>query len=470
MLPQSSKKRNDKNHPLQHGPFRIDPIQKVHLECKLLVMKILVIGGGGREHALVWKLGQSQEVTKVFCAPGNAGIAKLAECIPIWPTDTEELAAFSADRHIDLTVVGPEAALCAGIANVFRARGLPIFGPSRQAAQLEGSKVFSKRFLLKHGIPTADAEIFDDARSARQFVHTQGAPVVVKADGLASGKGVTIARTVEEADQAISDMIEKRIFGAAGAQIVVEECLSGEEASVMALVDGKTVKLLAPAQDHKRALDGDCGPNTGGMGAYSPTPVADIGFRGDIHEIFQRTLAGLQAEGIDFRGVLYAGLMVTDGGPKVLEFNCRFGDPETQVIVPRMDFDLVEAALAVTNGTLDRFELKWKREAAVCVVMAAGGYPGPYERGKVIEGLKEASKLANVTVFHAGTRQTAEGQIVTDGGRVLGVTALGENVEDAVDRAYDAVKRIRFDGAHYRRDIAARALRLASARTTQGRT
>ena len=433
-------------------------------------MKVLIIGGGGREHALAWKLAQSQKVTKVYCAPGSPGIAQQAECIPIAPTEIDKLVAFAVERHIDLTVVGPEAALCAGIADSFCARGLPIFGPTRQAAQLEGSKVFSKRFLLKHGIPTAAAEVFGDARRARQFIRKQGAPVVIKADGLAAGKGVVVAQTVEEAEQAVNDIMEKRIFGDAGAQVVIEECLRGEEASVMAFVDGKTVKLLAPAQDHKRVLDGDRGPNTGGMGAFSPTRVVDIKLGGDIHQIFLRTLAGLRAEGIEYRGVLYAGLMMTDAGPKVLEFNCRFGDPETQVIVPRMDFDLVEAALAVVNGTLDEFELKWKRETAVCVVMAAAGYPGPYERGKVIEGLKEPPKLANVIVFHAGTKRTADGQVVTDGGRVLGVTALGDDIEDAVRGAYNAVERIRFDGAHYRRDIGARALRMASAHTMKERT
>jgi phosphoribosylamine--glycine ligase len=430
-------------------------------------MNVLVIGGGGREHALAWKLAQSQQVTKVFCAPGNAGIAQIAECKSIAPTDSEKLVAFAAERHIDLTLVGPEVALCAGIADSFRARGLPIFGPTRQAAQLEGSKVFSKRFLLKHGISTAAAEIFGDARRARRFIRERGAPVVIKADGLAAGKGVIVAQTVEEAEQAVIDIMEKHIFGGAGANVVIEECLHGEEVSVMAFVDGKTVKLLASAQDHKRALDDDHGANTGGMGAYSPTSDVDIETGGAIHEIFRRTLGGLQTEGVEYRGVLYAGLMMSDTGPKVLEFNCRFGDPEAQVVIPRMDFDLVEAALAVINGKLDKFELHWKPQVALCVVMAAGGYPGPYERGRVIEGLKEASELANVIVFHAGTKRTADGQTVTDGGRVLGVTALGDDVEDAVRGAYDAVKRIRFDGAHYRRDIAARALRMASARTTK---
>jgi len=433
-------------------------------------MKVLVIGGGGREHALAWKLGQSQQVTEIYCAPGNTGMAQVAECVPISATDIEKLTAFAVEYHIDLTVVGPEAALCAGIADAFRVRGLPIFGPTRKAAQLEGSKAFSKRFLLKHGIPTAAAEIFDDVRQARQFVRKQGVPVVIKADGLAAGKGVVVARTVHEAELAVNNMMLKRMFGDAGAQIVVEECLEGEEASVMAFVDGELFKLLASARDYKRVFDGDCGPNTGGMGAFSPVPAADGETDRNIHEIFSRTFAGLKAEGIEYHGVLYAGLMMTGAGPKVLEFNCRFGDPETQTIVPRMDFDLVEAALAVINGSLGNVELKWKPEAAVCVVMAAGGYPGPFERGKVIEGLKEAAELANVTVFHAGTSRNAEGRIVTDGGRVLGVAALGYDVDDAGHRAYNGVERIHFDGAHYRRDIGARAPRLADARTMEGKT
>ncbi len=422
-------------------------------------MRILVIGGGGREHALVWKLAQSKRVTKLFCAPGNPGIAELAECVPIAVTDIDRLAAFASENKIDLTIVGPEVPLCAGIADVFRAGGLRIFGPTRRAAQLEGSKVFCKRLLLKSGVPTARAEIFENAPAARAYVHKCGAPIVVKADGLAAGKGVSVAASVAEAEQAIVDIMERRVFGDAGAQVVIEECLRGEEASVMALVDGKSFRVLAPAQDHKRVFDGDRGPNTGGMGAYSPTPAVTESLSGDIDEIFSRTLHGLQAEGIEYRGVLYAGLMLTKDGLKVLEFNCRFGDPETQAVVPRMDFDLAHAAQATADGQLDKVELKWKPEPAVCVVMASGGYPGQFERGRPIEGLKEAAELANVTVFHAGTKRGATGQIVTDGGRVLGVTALGANVEQAARRAYEAVERIHFDGAHFRRDIAARALR-----------
>ena len=415
-------------------------------------MKILVIGGGGREHALIWKLAQSRHVTKLFCAPGNPGIAELAECVPLDVTDIAQLAAFAVKQKIDLTVVGPEGPLCAGIADAFQAQQLRVFGPSKLAAQLEGSKVFSKQFLLNHNVPTAAAGIFDNPADARAYVRQHGAPIVVKADGLAAGKGVIVAQSIAEAEQAIVDIMEKRAFGDAGRQVVIEECLTGEEVSVMALVSGGAVKILAPAQDHKRVGDNDAGPNTGGMGAYSP-----VGLPVDATEIFARTLAGLKADGIDYRGVLYAGLMLTPAGPKVLEFNCRFGDPETQAVVPRMDFDLVEACLATADGTLDKFEMQWKPGAAVCVVMTAGGYPGNYERGHVITGLPAAGKLANVTVFHAGT-QFQNGQIVTAGGRVLGVTGVGGDIADATRRAYDGVKWIQFAGAHYRHDIAARAL------------
>jgi phosphoribosylamine--glycine ligase len=406
-------------------------------------MKIFVIGGGGREHALVWKISQSRRVTQIFCAPGNAGIADLAECGA--PAD---LVEFAIEKQIDFTVVGPEAPLCGGIVDAFQAKGLKIFGPSRQAAQLEGSKAFCKRFLLQHGIPTAAAGMFDDPVAARDYVRKRGAPIVVKADGLAAGKGVVVAETVAEAERAILDVWRF------GNRVVIEECLRGEEVSVMALVDGTRFRLLPAAQDYKRVGDGDTGPNTGGMGAYSP-----VKFAVDAAGIFQRTLAGLKAEGIEYRGLLYAGLMLTAAGPKVLEFNCRFGDPETQVVVPRLDSDLLDALLAASDGRLDGVELKWKAEAAVCVVMASRGYPGNYERGKAIAGLKEASSLANVCVFHAGTKRSASGEIVTDGGRVLGVTALGAGVAEARRRAYEAIGRIRFDGAQYRRDIADRALR-----------
>jgi phosphoribosylamine---glycine ligase len=422
-------------------------------------MRVLVIGGGGREHALVWKIAQSKRVTKLYCAPGEAGIADVAECAPVAATDIDKLAAFASEQRIDLTIVGPEVPLCAGVVDIFQARGLRIFGPSKRAAQLEGSKVFAKKFFLKHNVPTADAAIFDSADAARIHLRKVGAPIVVKADGLAAGKGVIVASSVEEAERAVTEIMEHKVFGEAGGRVVIEECLRGEELSVMALVDGRSFQVLASAQDHKRALDGDCGPNTGGMGAYSPMPLLDEKLDQQIAEIFRRTLAGLQVEGIEYHGVLYAGLMITERGPLVLEFNCRFGDPETQAVVPRMDFDLVDAVEATIDGNLNRLPLKWKSDAAVCVVMAAGGYPGHYECGRLIEGLKEVAKLDKVWVFHAGTRQDASGQVTTDGGRVLGVTALGETIEKAAARAYEAVQQIRFDGVHFRRDIAARAIR-----------
>jgi len=422
-------------------------------------MRILIIGSGGREHALAWKIAQSPRVTKLFCAPGNAGIAELAETVPIPAMEIDQLAAFASTQKIDLTIVGPEGPLCAGIVDVFHSQGLRIFGPNKRAAQLEGSKVFSKKILLKYNVPTAAAAIFNNADDARVHLRKVGAPVVVKADGLAAGKGVIVASSVAEAEQAITEIMERKIFGAAGAQVILEQCLHGEELSVMALVHGQSLRILASAQDHKRALDGDRGPNTGGMGAYSPTPLLDDRLNAQVAGIFSQTLDGLQAEGIEYRGVLYAGLMITERGPQVLEFNCRFGDPETQVVLPRMDFDLVDAMEAAIDGGLDRLPLEWKSDAAVCVVMAAGGYPGAYERDQPIVGLKDAAALDKVCVFHGGTRRNASGQIVTDGGRVLGVTALGGNIEKAAQRAYEAVQRIHFDGAQFRRDIAARAIR-----------
>ena len=421
-------------------------------------MKILVIGNGGREHALAWQLARGNEELELVCAPGNAGIAEIAECVNIPATDIQQLTQFASERKFDLTIVGPEAPLCNGIVDAFEAKGLKIFGPTREAAQLEGSKAFAKEFLLTHKIPTAAARVFKSAAPAREFVRKMGAPIVVKADGLAAGKGVIVAQTIEEADKAISDMMEEKLFGEAGARVMIEECLKGEEVSVMALLDGKTVKLLTPAQDHKRAYDGDKGPNTGGMGAYSPTPMLTPEVRTKVFEMFLTTLSAFESEYIKYRGVLYAGLMLTETGPKVLEFNCRFGDPETQVVLPRLETNLAEVLLATAESRLETIELEWKREAAVCVVMTSKGYPGAYDRGVPITGLKAAAELSNVSVFHAGTKKNEDGEVVTDGGRVLGVTALGKELEDATLNAYEAVSRIRFEGAQYRRDIAAHAL------------
>lgn len=421
-------------------------------------MKLLVIGGGGREHALCWKLAQSPRVSKLYCAPGNAGIADVAECVEINAEQIEALLKFARDEQIDLTVVGPEAPLCAGIVDLFRENGLRIFGPAKAAAQLEGSKVFTKRFLLKHGVPTAAAEVCGDAATARQFLAKAKFPVVIKADGLAAGKGVVIARTRKEADDAIRAMMEKKVFGRSGEQVLLEECLVGEEASILAWVDGKSFVTLPSSQDHKRVFDNDQGPNTGGMGAYSPAPVVTEEMLKRIEtEIFAATMKGLAAEGIEYRGVLYAGIMVTAEGPKVIEFNVRFGDPETQAILPRLDFDLLDAIEAVTEGRLAAIKLPHKREACVSVVLAAGGYPGDYKKGLPIRGLDDAAKLKNVVVFHAGTKQS-NGDVLTHGGRVLGVTALGADIKTAVKRAYEAVSKIQFEGVHYRKDIAARAL------------
>ncbi len=420
---------------------------------------ILVIGSGGREHALVWKLAQDSSRPKIYCAPGNAGTAALATNLDLAATDLDGLLAWAREHRPQLTVVGPEAPLCAGLTDLFTAAGLKVFGPNKAAAQLEGSKVFAKDVMLKAGVPTADSASFTEAAAARAHVRHATLPLVIKADGLAAGKGVYICATVAEAEAAIDEIMVRGVFGVSGRQVLVEECLEGPEASILALVDGERVVLLSSAQDHKRIYDGDRGPNTGGMGAYSPAPVVTDTLVPVIRdEIFGRTLAELKRRGITYRGVLYAGLMLTPQGPKVLEFNCRFGDPETQAILARWEGDLLPALEACANGTLREEQVRWKREAAVCVVMAASGYPGAYPKGDVIKGLAEAGALPGVVVFHAGTR-LKEGNVVTDGGRVLGVTALGVELRQAVTRVYDAAVRIRFAGAQYRKDIAWRALK-----------
>lgn len=419
---------------------------------------ILVIGGGGREHALVWKLVGESIRPRVYCAPGNAGTARIAENVPISATNVNELARWCEAHRPDLVVVGPEAPLCAGIADRLQAAGIRVFGPERAAAQLEGSKAFAKEILRAAGVPTARAERFSDAQSAVEYVRKHHAPVVIKANGLAAGKGVTVATTLEEAETAIMAALVRREFGEAGQTVLVEDFLEGEEASVLALVDGTGVELLPSAQDHKRVFDGDRGPNTGGMGAYSPVPVINEKTLSVIREdIFERTLAELRRRNIRYRGVLYAGLMITADGPKVLEFNCRFGDPETQAILPRCDGDILPALEACAEGRLTPDQVRWKSDACVCVVMASAGYPGRYEKGKVISGLDKAERMEDVVVFHAGTAIQGT-RVVTDGGRVLGVTALGRDLRDAVARVYRACERIQFDGAHYRRDIAHRAL------------
>ncbi len=417
-------------------------------------MNILVIGSGGREHAIVWKLQQSPQAETVFVAPGNPG---MTGTVSISETDPAKLAEFAQAHQVGLTVVGPEAPLCAGIVDIFRQRGLRIFGPDRNAAQLEGSKAFAKRFMEKFGIPTGNAGIFTDAESASAFVRMVGAPIVVKADGLAAGKGVIVAMTLAEALAGVESCFTGA-FGAAGKTVVVEEFLDGEEASILALTDGQTIVPLVSSQDHKRIGDGDTGPNTGGMGAYSPAPVVTDALWKEIDRlVLQPFLRGCREEKLDYRGVIYAGVMVTAAGPKVLEFNVRFGDPETQAVLMRLDSDLVEALVAVCDRRLGQVQLRWSPDPAVCVVMAAGGYPGAYEKGKRISGL-EAAAQAGATVFHAGTDRR-DGALVTHGGRVLGVTARGPTVADAVARAYRAVDCIYWDGACCRRDIAARALK-----------
>jgi phosphoribosylamine---glycine ligase len=425
-------------------------------------MKILVIGSGGREHALVWKLAQSPHVTQLWCAPGNAGIEqerteKLVECVPIAAEDLPKLLAFAQEKKIELTVVGPDNPLALGIVDLFQKNGLRIWGPNQKAAQFESSKVFSQGFMERHGIPTARAGTFDDANAAKKFAETLGGKCAVKADGLALGKGVLVCATMAEANQAIDEILVGKAFGAAGAKIVIQEFLEGMEISLHALCDGKTAKLFPTSQDHKRALDGDRGLNTGGMGTYSPTPFLD---QAQLNEVGRQILApwlkGCMSEDIDFRGILYPGIILTKNGPRVIEFNARFGDPETQVYLTRLENDLVELLDASASGTLGRTELRWSPTASVCVIVASGGYPGSYAKGKVISGLEEAAKLPNVKVFHAGTAK-AGNEIVTNGGRVLGVTSWAKDLKSAQAAAYAAAEKIRFEGAQFRRDIGAKA-------------
>lgn len=421
-------------------------------------MKVLVVGGGGREHALVWKLARSPRVSRVYAAPGNAGTEELGVNVPIEAEDVEALADFAALEGIGLTVVGPEAPLVKGIVDLFRARGLRVFGPSALAARLEGSKAFSKAAMRRFGVPTADYGEFDDAEAARAFIRARGAPLVVKADGLAAGKGVVVAHAVEEALAAVDDMLVEGVFGAAGRKVVVEEFLEGEEASFLAFCDGRTVVPMASSQDHKAVFDGDRGPNTGGMGAYSPAPVVTAAVHRQVMErVMIPMVEGMAAEGTPYVGVLYAGLMIRDGVARVLEFNCRFGDPECQPIVMRMKGDLVPVLDACIDGRLHEVRLEWEPRAAVCVVMASEGYPGAYPKGVEIEGLDAAARLPDVAVFHAGTRREG-GRVVTTGGRVLGVTGLGAGVAEAIERAYAGVREILWPGAQYRTDIGKKAL------------
>ena len=417
-------------------------------------MKILVIGSGGREHALAWKLKQSSGVDRIFCAPGNAGTARIAENVAISVSDLPPLVRFAKENRVGLTVVGPDDPLAAGIVDLFLAEGLRIFGPSKAAARIESSKIFAKELMRKEGIPTARAGTFDRSDDAIRFCDELRFPIVIKADGLALGKGVVIAPDAESARSTIDDMMNQGRFGEAGRRVVVEEFLRGTECSLHALVDGKNYRLLESARDHKRALDGDVGPNTGGMGAFSPANNWSSKLQSQFEEEIMRPfLGGLLAEGITFRGLLYPGLMITEAGARVLEFNCRFGDPETQAILPRMKSDLLPVLEATIDGKIDNYSIEWDQRPAVTVVLASGGYPGNYETGKSISGLDEAAKLDGLQIFHAGTKQLND-EIVTAGGRVLAVTALGSTIAEARSRAYEAVARIHFENCHYRRDIA----------------
>jgi phosphoribosylamine--glycine ligase len=420
-------------------------------------MNILVLGSGGREHALAWKIADSPLIERLYCAPGNAGIAQQAECVPLDLTDHAAVAGFCRDRRIDLVVVGPEAPLCAGIVDDLESAGVKAFGPSRAAARLEGSKGFTKDLCRANQIPTAAYERFADAKAAKAYIRAHGAPIVVKADGLAAGKGVIVAQSEAEAAAAV-DMMFAGGLGEAGGEVVVEEFLDGEEASFFALCDGEIAIPLATAQDHKRAFDGDKGPNTGGMGAYSPAPNVDSAMSETIMTtIVTPTMRAMKAMGSPYKGVLYAGLMITRQGPKLIEYNARFGDPETQVLMPRLMSDLLPALLASRDGMLKSFDLRWYDSPALTVVMAAKGYPGDYVRGTVIEGLADAAEVAGVEIFHAGTKAEG-GRILANGGRVLNISATGQTVREAQARAYAAIARIRWPEGFYRRDIGWRAV------------
>ena len=420
-------------------------------------MNVLLIGSGGREHALAWKISQSPRLEKFYAIPGSPGIKNFAACVEnISINDNAALVTFAKDNAIDLVVIGPEAPLVNGLVDALNAADIKAFGPNKVAAQIEGSKIFAKRLMKRHNIPTADFEVFDDIDAAKNFIRAKGAPIVVKADGLAAGKGVIVAQTIDEALIAVDEM---KTFGAAGSKIVVEEFMAGEEASVLALTDGNTILPLIAAQDHKRALDGDNGLNTGGMGAYAPAPIVDDKIAALVNEtILKPTIAALKSEGITYRGCLYAGLMIVDGVPKVVEFNCRFGDPETQVVLPLMEDDLLELMFDCAGGSFTDKQLTWRKGSAVCVIMASGGYPKAYKKNLPIDGVTKAKSLGAL-IFHAGTKLDGD-KLLTNGGRVLGVTTTAPTLQEAVDAAYRAVDVIHFDAVHYRRDIAAKALRL----------
>ena len=417
-------------------------------------MKILVVGSGGREHAIVWKLAQSPKAEKIYCAPGNGGISQLAECVDIGAMEFEKLAAFAKEKEIDLTVIGMDDPLCGGIVDVFESQGLRVFGPRKNAAILEGSKAFSKDLMKKYGIPTADYQVFTDPKQAEEYLETAKFPIVLKADGLALGKGVLICNTLEEAKAGVKTLMLDKQFGSAGDEIVVEEFLTGREVSVLSFVDGKTIKIMTSAQDHKRAKDGDQGLNTGGMGTFSPSPFYTEEVDAFCREhIYQKTVDAMRAEGREFKGIIFFGLMLTAEGPRVLEYNARFGDPETQVVLPRMKNDLVDVFEACVDGTLDQAELEFEDNAAVCVVLASDGYPEKYEKGFPISGLEAFDGKKDYFVFHAGTKKGENGQILTNGGRVLGVTATGKDLKEARRKAYEATGWISFENKYMRTDI-----------------
>jgi phosphoribosylamine--glycine ligase len=437
---------------LQHGCI----LYKFQLESYKVIrrdMRVLVIGGGGREHALVWKIRQSPKVTDIYCAPGNAGTAEIATNVPIAADQIDQLLEFAQKNEIGLTAVGPEQPLVMGIVDRFQEKGMRIFGPTARAAELEGSKAFSKDIMKKYGLPTAEYEVFTSHELAQRYFDKETGPIVVKASGLAAGKGVILCRNSAEGLNAVNTIMKDKSFGEAGDQVVIEEFLEGQEVSVLAFSDGNTVLLMDSAQDHKAALDGDKGPNTGGMGAYSPAPIFTNILRQKVRDkIMLPLVRAMKSEGRPYKGILYAGLMLTKYGPKTLEFNARFGDPETQPLLVRMESDIVPLFEACIDGTLDQHELQWKSEPSVCVVMAAKGYPGSYEKGKEISGLDEAGALPDVVVFHAGTK-AEEDKVLTSGGRVLGVTATGPDTPSAIKKAYEAVAKIQWDGIHFRKDI-----------------
>lgn len=413
-------------------------------------MKVLVVGSGGREHAIVWALSKSPKVTELFCAPGNAGIAQLANCVSVAATDVDGMVAWAKENKMDFVMVAPDDPLALGMVNALTEAGIPAFGPTKEAAIIEASKAFSKELMHKYHIPTAKYATFTDMDKAVAYVHEQGAPIVVKADGLALGKGVIVAATEEEAVDAVKSMMADNKFGASGSTVVIEECMTGPEVTVLCFADGEHISPMPSSQDHKRAFDGNKGPNTGGMGAISPTPyyTSEIADR-CVKEIFEPTMAAMKAEGRPFKGVIYFGLMLTPDGPKVVEYNARFGDPECQALLMRLDTDLMEILEACVNGTLDQLNIQWKQEPSCCLVLASGGYPASYEKGKVIDGLDQVEEAV---AFHAGTA-AKDGKVVTNGGRVLGVTALGSDLEEAIRNAYKAAKPIHFDQMHFRNDI-----------------